>query len=139
MSYQQLKQDQLQARKDKSSSAKLLTTLLGEVQKVGKDDGNREPTDAECIKVVEKFLKNNLDTIQHISQHDPRYSELSDENQILQSYLPKQLTPAECGEIIDDLIKAGTTNIGQIMAHFKQNYSGQYNGKELSQLVKNML
>ena len=55
----QLQADQLNARKARDSiKATLLTTVLGEAVKVGKDDGDRDPTDTEVMDVFKKFVKN---------------------------------------------------------------------------------
>ena len=49
--FSQIKADQLAARKAKDGlKATLLTTLIGELTAIGKNDGNREVTDAEVSR-----------------------------------------------------------------------------------------
>ena len=61
---QNIKTALLNARKDKDSKlASLLSTLLSEVVKIGKDNGNRETTDQEAVSVLKYFIKNANQTI----------------------------------------------------------------------------
>ena len=54
----QLKQDRVQARKDRDPTlTSFLTTVYSEVVTVGKNDGNRETTDQETIAVLKKYIK----------------------------------------------------------------------------------
>jgi uncharacterized protein YqeY len=54
-------------------------------------------------------------------------------------YLPQQMTAealaAAIGEIAADL---GTTQIGPIMAKLREKYSGQYDGKLASELIRKL-
>lgn len=127
---QQIKADQLQARKSKEPlKIKLLTTLLAEAAKPGLDDGKRESTDAEVIAVIKKFIKNALETLAH--RHD---DDIATEVSVLESYLPLQLT----GEDIRKLICANLdlSNVGEAMKFLKDNYSGQYDGRVASTIAK---
>lgn len=59
-----IKHDQLVARKNRDQiESTLLTTLIGEADMVGKNNGNRDPFDEEVISVVKKFLKGVNETI----------------------------------------------------------------------------
>ena len=54
-----IKLEQLEARKARNSvKALLLTTLLGELQTLAKNSGKEEPTEAQAVVVIQKFLKN---------------------------------------------------------------------------------
>jgi hypothetical protein len=55
---QTIKADQVQARKARSASASILTTLIGEAEMIGKNAGDRESTDEEVIAIIKKFIKN---------------------------------------------------------------------------------
>ena len=69
----QIKADQVSARKQKMTAvASLLTTLIGEAEMVGKNAGNRAPTDAEVQAVIKKFIKNLDETIAVLGDADPR-------------------------------------------------------------------
>ena len=50
--------DLLNVRKEKKKKdSAFLSTLLGEVRMVGKNNGNRETTEDEAINTIQKFKK----------------------------------------------------------------------------------
>ena len=53
----EIKAKQINARKARLSTATLLTTLIGEAEMVGKNQG-REVTDSEVLAMIKKFIKN---------------------------------------------------------------------------------
>lgn len=134
---------QLQARKSYCTRKALsLTTLIGEAEAVGKNNGNRAPTDAEVIAVLKKFIKNNRETFDAVNKtHDTlRVAEVSadldEEVELYESFLPKQLSEAELGAIIDSLIVFGTTNVGAVMKQLKADHAGLYDGAMASRILK---
>lgn len=135
-----IKNDQLQARKDKSAeAASLLTTLYAEASMVGKNNG-RETTDAEVVAVIKKFLKNNTEFLSNINDTHKEYEKLINEKHILEKYLPKQLSEMEMKEIVVNFKNnSDNVNVGVVMKHMKENYDGQYDGKILSSIVKDVL
>jgi uncharacterized protein YqeY len=82
---------QLEARKTNDVLAGLYTTLLGEAQMIGKNDGNRETTDNEVISVVKKFIKNIDETVSALTTRNQDASVFLKERQALEVFLPKQL------------------------------------------------
>ena len=146
---EKIKTDSLEARKAKDSlRATLLTTLYSEVVNVGKNNGNRDTTDAEAIAVVKKFLKGVEETINALK--DPmtaelaaRYDTAQAEKLVLETYLPKQLSEAELKVAIADLIGAlpekNPKQMGVLMKQMKERYEGQYDGQLASKLIKEAL
>lgn len=141
---QQIKADQLQARKNKDVvTATLLTTLIGEASMIGKNDGNRESTDAEVIAVIKKFIKNAEDTIAVVN--NPAATEgLQQERDILAAYLPRQMTKEQLMYIISTQIQAGTFAKdarlkGSAMKYLKSTLDGQYDGKVASEAIEEIL
>lgn len=133
MLFLQVKKEQLEARKTKDKiKATLLTTLLGELQTEMKSRGV-EATDEMVIAKCKKFLKGNEELIKTCIPGDDRYIEANIEKQILESFLPKQLTEDELRNII---VATGLNDVGQIMKFLKENHAGQYNGKLASQVAK---
>jgi uncharacterized protein YqeY len=129
---QEIKDSLLQARKSRDTlSSALLSTLLGEALMIGKNDGNRESTDAEVIKVIKKFIANNEETIKLTGPN----AKLGAEIVTLESFLPAQLSADELDRIISDLILKGN-NMGQVMKLLKEQYAGTYDGAAASALIK---
>lgn len=144
-----VKTDQMDARKSKDKVlAGLLTTLIGEIVIVGKNDGNRDTTDAEAIKVVTKFKKGVDETIKIVKDAD-KLKELEYEAMVYNKYLPTQMTDEQLEAAIVKLIdiesRTRTDNplskrdMGVIMGQLKAQYDGQYDGKVASKIVGSKL
>ena len=133
-----IKADQLQARKLRESlKATLLTTLIGEAEVIGKNDGNREVTDAEVVAVIKKFIKGIDETLRYLGDNAPSQSQVvQSEKDMLEVYLPKQMTYEEILGAIHPVL-FGTK--GQIMSHLKKNYEGQYDGKLAAKVIDELV
>ena len=130
-----IKQDQLVARKNRDQiESTLLTTLIGEAEMVGKNNGNRDPFDEEVISVVKKFLKGVNETIAILEKSGHDVSQFEKERYILDSYLPTQLTKEKLIVMLDSAVVDGTlvedkSFKGAAMKWLKEHYSGQYDGR----------
>ena len=145
----------IQARKEREKDvAGILGTLMGSIEKVGKDNGNRESTDAEAEVVIAKFLKDLKETFkifsgEVIDDFKPQSDNTSEkhtsmaamfkEAQIYKSYLPQQLSISELVDIINECTGIGMTNKGQFMGHMNKNFKGQYDGRMVSGLIEEIL
>lgn len=124
-----MKQDRIQAMKDKNTTAKhYLTVFLGDIE----SDVKRgiDITDNYVIQKIKKTMetaKNNLDLTQQLR--------FRDEYVFFEAYLPKQLDPDELEAIILDLVQQNP-DIGFVMSELKRQYAGLYNGKLASQLAQ---
>jgi uncharacterized protein YqeY len=146
-----IKKNLLQARKAKDKfQAGILGALVSEGAMIGKNDGNRETTDQEMLKLIQKFKKGVTDTIELIGcdkneitkNEDPsKCLELFMEVNIYDEYLPKQMDEEEIVKAIGHFIGQSekNANIGSIMKYFRENFNGQFDGKELSKIAKNIL
>lgn len=141
-----LRADALTARKNRDEVASgLLTALVGEAAMVGKNNGNRETTDEEALKVIKKFLDNATETLGLLDKKAagdasalaaPR-SQAEREIVILSAYMPAQMTEAELrAEIASFKAANAGTNIGAVMKHLQTNFGGTYDGKLASQIAK---
>lgn len=139
---EQIKKDQLVARKTNQKIKKeLLTTLIGEIETLQKKNGT---VDVEAV--LKKFKKNIDETMaalvgsgmkaNYTAMYDSRFETAAIESQIIESYLPKQLSEEDLRIVIRDQVAAGAMNIGQIMGHLKKNYPNQFDGKLASQLAR---
>jgi len=136
---QRIKDDQLQARKEKSWKAMALTTLLGEAAMVGKSNGNRETTDAECVAVIKKFVKNMEETAKHCGMDDHAAMEID----MLNDYLPQQMAGDGLTRVVQEIVwqleVSSMKDMGRVMKELKEHYAGQYDGKEASNIIKELL
>lgn len=113
-----------------------LTTLMADAARPGLDDGKRDSTDAEVIQVVKKTIKG----LEELLEHSPDDALLKVELEYLNKYLPQQMGTDELRErTLEFLEMSPDSNMGQIMAWFKNTHGGQYDGKVLSMVVKDVL
>jgi uncharacterized protein YqeY len=140
---EKIKIDQVAARKARYViETNLLTTLIGEAEMVGKNDGNRAPTDGEVVATVRKFQKNAYETLALVNANADARAEVQFEIDILSRYLPTQITGDKLKSVIESIvIEIGATpkDMGKIMGLLKSRFDGQYDGKEASTIVRSVL
>jgi len=90
---------------------------------------SKEPTDEFVIGKIKSMMKNAAKT-----------NSLNDmELDVLNVYLPKQLTEKELTEMVKSFISdnnlSNKSDMGKIMGYFKSNFDGEYDGKILSKIV----
>jgi uncharacterized protein YqeY len=136
MIIQQIKSNLLQARKTGIQSLiPFLSTLLAEIEKVGKDDGNRQTTDDEAIKILKKFLNNNIE-FKNLAGDNPQ---LVFEREVLLQYIPTQLSEEQMRTLmVVNFPEVKKNQKGQVMKWFKENYSNRYDGKMLSSIFEQL-
>ena len=137
-----LKHDSLVARKARDAqAASILTTLLGEAQMPGKNDGNRDSTDEEVAAVIKKFLKGVNETLV-LRAGDAR---LLREKAILEAYLPATLDDAALrsaiGVVIEEsgIVSPTARDMGALMKALQARYPGQIDGKAASVVLREVL
>lgn len=119
----------------------ILGTLVSEAVMIGKNMGNRETTDNEVLKLVQKFKKGALETAGLVDSGSMRYAELQDEIAIYDEFLPTPLTDEEIVKEIEMYLQLNPnkSNLGSVMAHFSKNFDGKYDGKELAKVTQKTL
>lgn len=139
----QIKTDLIQARKAKDSFLlSVLSTLHAEAAIVGKNDGNRETTDAEAVAKIKAFIKNIDETLKSIDETHRKFAELQKEKTVLAKYLPQQLSEDQLKAILTEIAgehEKSMKSMGKIMAALKEKHGGEYDGKLASQVVRNIL
>ena len=142
MILEKIKKQQLQARKEKSPIVGALTALMSEVAIVGKNNGNRETTDEEAVKVIKKFIKGINETIDLIK--DPEKLKLLEtELEIYNSFLPQIMNALETRAAVEKIINAlpekSPKAMGQVMGAISKEYGILIDRGLASQIVKEML
>lgn len=115
------KQQIIQQRNSDKNSRVILGVVLGEIERLEKSPKRKinEATDEECINIIKKLIESNIQCNQ------------TDENVILEQFIPKQLSETEVVNIINN---NNFSSIKECMNYFKNNYNGRYNGKIVSGL-----
>jgi uncharacterized protein len=128
-----IRKDMVLAKKEKNTlKANLLSALFAETYILAKS--GKEVSDEDSLKVIKKFIKNIDETLALDIREDSR-KKYQAERVILESYLPKQLSPEEIDKTISELLSQGK-QMKDIMVHFKENFPGQYDGRTVSEAVK---
>ena len=145
MIIEQIKKEQLEARKAKNTiKTNLYTTLLGEIQTavIGtsnsvstKQDNN--VTDDVVIKVINKFIKNIKETLSLRPDDFTANTELT----LLETFLPQKLSEEELKQIVANLkiaagAKTGGALLGFVMGELKKSYPNLYDSSIVRTLVE---
>lgn len=132
-----LKADALAARKMRATlAATTLTTLLGELETFGKNAG-RTPTDADVVAFVKKTVKNLDEMLRLAAETSEAYGTAFREKELLEAYLPKQLSETELRAVIENIIASGDgATVGDVMKFLKIHFNGCYDGALASSILK---
>jgi uncharacterized protein YqeY len=131
MIIQKLKEISLKLRKERSPLAASIQFAISEVENVGKNKGNRETTDDEAIRVIQKLLKTITENFNVTTNNDLKLR-LAGETQILESVLPKMATKQE---LQNEILVLNDTNKGNIMKHIKNKFGARADMKLVNQLI----
>lgn len=124
------------------SGDKVKKNLLGvakaEITTIEKNINSENLSDAEVIKILNKFSKNLKETLSQVDSEEAKI-ELS----IIESYLPQQMSEAEIRVAIEQIISetgAKTPGeIGKVMGGFNSKFSGKADNKTVSVIAKELL
>jgi len=98
--------------------------------------------------IVVNLIKKNIETTKgyftdgngkKVLDVDFREDGWENKVEILEKFLPEQLSEDEINSIIDVMISDGLTNIGQLMGAFTKKYAGKADGGLVSTLVREKL
>lgn len=112
--------------------------LLAKTEKAGIEELTQ---DAE-IKVLQKLVKQRKESgeIYKSQNREDLFQVEFEEQEVIEEYLPKQLSTQEVETIIKDIIAeigaTGMKDMGKVMGIANQKLAGQADGKTVSEVVK---
>ena len=115
--------------------------LLAKTEKGGAD----EMTEETEIKVLQKLVKQRKESAEIYQQQNREdlYQIEVEEQEVIESYLPKQLDRAAIEEVIKGIIAetgaASIKDMGKVMGLANQKLAGQADGRTISEVVKSLL
>lgn len=131
---EQIKTDFMSAFKARQMEKKnFLGLIKSAIETEEKNTGN-ELTDVEVTKILKKFAKSLNESIKAGSTE-----QMVSELEIVESYLPTQMSEEQITSIVETLIANGASNMGQIMGTFNKEYAGQADNKLVSQIARQKL
>lgn len=116
--------------------------LLLEKEVSVRPQGQEALTEAQELEVLAQLAKQRRESIEQYSQagREDLVAEESQELEIIEEYLPRQLSDEEVAAIIDEIIAqvgaSSPKDMGKVMGPAMQQLKGQADGKKVQQLVK---
>ena len=139
---QQDVKDAMRAReKSRLATIRLVTAAI----KQREVDERIELDDAQVLAVLDKMVKQRRESISQFEKagRDDLIAQEASELEIIQSYLPEQLTEAEITALIDAAMEAtGATSIkdmGKVMGQLKPKLQGRADIGAVSAMIKTRL
>lgn len=135
---EQLKKRSMSLRKERNPIAPSIQFALSEIEKVGKNSGNRETTEDEAIRVVQKLIA-TIDENLRVVDSDGHRIALNFEKQILQEVLPQMASEEEVRSLLTDIL--GTTapkNKGVAMKVIRDEFGAKVDMKRAGEIVTEM-
>ncbi len=127
--------------KDRLAVLRLITAAIKQIevdQRITLDDD-------QVISVLEKMLKQRKDSIEQFSKagRDELVAQEAAEIEIIQQYLPEQLSEDEISSLIDEAISATSAasmkDMGKVMGLLKPKLAGRADMGKVSQTIKQRL
>lgn len=142
---EELLNDLKDAMKQKDELRKDTITMLRAAILQVEKDGQKQLNQSEIEAIVAKQIKSrkeSLDTYEKAGREDI-VTNLKREIEILEKYLPKQLTIDEIKELVKSAIEktsaSSARDMGKVMQSIKPSIAGKADGKVVSDIVKEML
>ena len=132
---EKLKAESLTLRKTRNPIAPAILFALSEIEKVGKNAGNRETTEDEAIKVIQKLIA-TIDENLKVTTDDGRKIAFNFEKQILSGVLPQMASDDEVRELLKDILGDETPkNKGVAMKVIRDQYGAKVDMKRAGEIV----
>lgn len=115
--------------------------LLARTEKGASEDLTQETE----IKVLQKLIKQRKESaeIYKAQSRDDLYQIESEEMEVIETYLPKQMERGEVEAYLKDLIgRVGATSVkdmGKVMGAANKELAGKADGRTISEIVKQLL
>ena len=142
---EKLQEDLKSSMKNKDTVKKSVVTLIRAAIKQHEFDNRVELADDAIIDIISKQLKQRKDSLAEFvkANRDDLVEETKSEIQVLEGYLPQQLSEEELEKIvIETIAEVGATSMkdmGKIMATIKPKTAGRADGRKINELVKKNL
>jgi uncharacterized protein YqeY len=135
---EKLKTESIRLRKERNPVAASIAFALSEIDKVGKNNGNRVTTEDEAIKVVQKLIT-TIDENLKLDIDDGRRIALNHEKQILLRVLPQMASDEEIINFLRELFTGKRDNNipkkGDVMKALRDRFGALVDMKHAGQLA----
>lgn len=138
---EEIKKANIQAMKDKDTVARNFYSVLKNkilLEKIAKGDRESNLDDATISNILQKTIKELVEEKENYEKvNNTQEAEiLAKQIEIAKSYLPKMLSKDEIKEII---LTLPDKNIPTVMKHFKTNFNGKVDMREVQEVLKELV
>lgn len=135
---EKLKAKSIELRKSRSAVAPSVLFALSEIDKVGKNSGNRATTEDEAIRVIQKLIT-TIDENLKLDINDGRRIALQHEKVILMTVLPQMASDEDIRNLLQDILGDETPkNKGVAMKVIRDEYGAKVDMKRAGEIVTEM-
>lgn len=134
--YSTISKSYIEALKNKDVLAKnILSFLITSFKNKAIELRVPELLDSDCLTIIKKQVKLLDEEIVSFTKagRDDKVNELKIQKELIEKYLPKQLSEAEIKSIIDQL---EDKSMSYVMKYFKNNYDGFVDMRIVSKIVR---
>ena len=136
----ELKAANIKAMKERDNSARAVLSVVltkYKLQEVELKSQGKEIGDKELLAIIQKVLKELADEKEGYLKvgNTERAEGVAKQEEILSSYLPKQLSETEIRAIISSL---EDKSVPSVMKHFKTNYAGQVDMSLVNSVLRSL-
>lgn len=130
-----LKAKSLELRKARNEVAPAIIFALSEIDKVGKNKGNRQTTEDEAISVIKKLIA-TIDENLKVTEDKGRKIAFNYEKQILASVLPELASEDDVRSLLDEFFSdEAPKNKGVAMKLIRDEYGAKVDMKRAGEIV----
>lgn len=130
----------IEALKNKNESAKTILSIvknkikLAEIDKRSKGESLQ---DADCVQILQKTIKELCEEKENYLKVNNQVEAENIEKQksVISAFLPEMLDNNKIREII---LSLNDKSIPSVMKHFKQNYAGKVDMKDVNNVLKSL-
>jgi len=135
---EKLKAESIALRKTRNPIAPSILFALSEIEKVGKNNGNRATTEDEAIKVIQKLIA-TIDENLKVTTDDGRKIAFNFEKQILSGVLPQMASDEDVMNVIRPIMTGKTKETmpkkGEIMKAVRDKFGAKVDMKRVGQIL----
>jgi len=145
MLLEQIEKDYINAMKTKNDSVVSVLRMVKSALQNEKIKAGKELSNNDAIKIIQREIKQRKDSIENY-QAGGRIELVKQEQsemEILEKYLPEQLSDKELTQIVRSAIQevgaTATSDLGKVMGKVMPQVAGRADGSQISAKVKELL
>lgn len=130
----------IEALKNKDNTAKTILSIIKnkiKLMEIEKRTKNEELADSDVVQILQKTIKElNEEKENYIKVNNlEEANNIENQKQVLEKFLPKMMSKEE---ILLEIKKLPDTTIPTVMKHFKANFAGKVDMRDVNEVLKSL-